>query len=157
MHGPRAAFLRHIREAPPHGRADRPEFRQTEAPMVAVALIFCALLVLLGLFQAALVAGAPFGRFAWGGQDVVLPPAKRVGSVVAIVLYAGFGAVAVAKAGVAGAAETPAFLAVAMWVIAAYLVIGIVMNALSRSRPERLTMAPVTALLAALALLLALA
>jgi hypothetical protein len=53
-----------------------------------------------------------------------------------------------------GAAES-AVISIAIWVIAGYLVLGIAMNAVSRSRPERLTMAPVSALLAALAFVLA--
>jgi hypothetical protein len=124
--------------------------------MIAVALIFCGVLAALAVFQAALVAGAPLGRLAWGGQDVVLPPRKRIGSVVAIALYAAFGWLALEKARLAGT-DVPPFVAIAAWVVTGYLVLGIAMNAASRSRPERLTMVPVTTVLAALALVLALA
>jgi hypothetical protein len=43
-----------------------------------------------------------------------------------------------------------------VWMIVVYLSIGIVMNALSRSKPERFVMTPVAALLAALGLIVAL-
>jgi hypothetical protein len=43
-----------------------------------------------------------------------------------------------------------------MWVIAGYLVLGIALNALSRSRRERIMMVPVSVALAGLALVLAL-
>jgi hypothetical protein len=45
---------------------------------------------------------------------------------------------------------------VAIWVLAGYFVLGIGMNAISRSSPERLLMTPLVALLAAPCLLLAL-
>ncbi|WP_396643537.1 hypothetical protein [Microbacterium sp.] len=43
-----------------------------------------------------------------------------------------------------------------MWVIFGYLVLGIILNAISRSKPERYTMVPVVIVLAALSLLIAL-
>lgn len=45
---------------------------------------------------------------------------------------------------------------VAMWVIFGYFVLGIGMNAISRSKPERYTMVPVVVVLAALSLIIAL-
>ena len=42
-----------------------------------------------------------------------------------------------------------------MWVIFAYFVLGILMNALSRSKPERYTMVPVSAVLAVLSFFIA--
>jgi len=122
--------------------------------MVA-ALVAVVLLGGLAVLQAALAAGAPLGRFAWGGQYEVLPSRLRVGSVISIALYVLFallllqaaGAVAVLPKGAAG---------VAIWVLAGYFALGIVMNAVSRSRPERLVMTPVVAVLAAASLVLAL-
>jgi hypothetical protein len=115
-----------------------------------------SLLLLAGLavFQGTLVAGLPLGRFAWGGQHEVLPPRLRAGSAVSIVLYAVF-AVLILEA--AGALELlpDGLVAVAIWVLAGYFVLGIAMNAVSRSRPERLVMTPVVALLAASCLALA--
>jgi len=45
---------------------------------------------------------------------------------------------------------------VGMWVVFAYVVLGIPLNAISRSKPERYTMTPVVAVLAVLSLLVAL-
>ena len=47
------------------------------------------------------------------------------------------------------------FSEVAMWVIFAYFVVGILMNAISRSTPERYLMAPVSLVLAVLSFLIA--
>lgn len=58
------------------------------------AVLVCAVLGLLAVFQAGLVAGLPLGRFAWGGQHIVLPSRLRIGSAVSIVLYAVFAGIA---------------------------------------------------------------
>ena len=116
-----------------------------------------AVVVLAGLavFQALLVAGRPLGRFAWGGQHTVLPTGLRVGSAVSIVLYAGF-AVLILCAARALTVLPEGFVAVAIWLLAGYFALGIGMNAISRSRPERLVMTPVVLALAAVSLVLAL-
>lgn len=113
--------------------------------------------MLLGLavFQIALVAGAPIGRFAWGGQQDVLPRGLRIGSLAAVALYALFALVILGRAGLFRSLPE-AVVNVGIWVIAAYMVVGVGMNAISRSRSERLTMTPVAAVLAALTLAVAL-
>ena len=123
--------------------------------IVSVAVLGCALLGALAVLQALLVAGRPLGRFAWGGQHDVLPTGLRVGSAVSIALYAGF---AVLVLGAAGALDLlpGGFVDVAIWVLTGYFALGIVMNAISRSRPERLVMTPVVLVLAAICLVLAL-
>jgi hypothetical protein len=122
--------------------------------MVA-ALAGAALLGLLALLQVLLIAGAPLGRLAWGGQHVVLPTSLRIGSAVAIALYAAFAGLMLQAAGVV-AVVPPAVAGVAIWVLTAYFALGVTMNAASRSRPERLVMTPVVLVLAVLCLVLAL-
>ena len=73
--------------------------------MPAAAVALCVLLGALALFQLALILGAPVGRFAWGGQYRVLPAKLRIGSAVAIVIYALIGALALDRASVIEAAE----------------------------------------------------
>jgi hypothetical protein len=120
-----------------------------------VAVVGVALLGALAVLQMLLIAGAPLGRFAWGGQHVVLPPRLRIGSVVSVVTYVLF-AVLMLQAAEAVAVLPRSFVEVAMWVLAGYFALGIVMNALSRSRPERLVMTPTVLLLTAICLVLAL-
>jgi hypothetical protein len=120
------------------------------------AIAACTILAALAVFQAALIAGAPIGRFAWGGQHDVLPPRLRVGSAVSIVLYAAFALVILERAGLVTVFGSTGFVQVACWVLFGYFALGIVMNGISRSKPERYTMAPVSLLLAALVLLVAL-
>ncbi|SDE30408.1 hypothetical protein SAMN05660485_00510 [Blastococcus fimeti] len=122
---------------------------------MTVAVVGVVLLGCLAAFQVVLVAGAPLGRFAWGGQHVVLPARLRVGSVVSIALYAVF-AVLVLQAADAVDVLPSGPADVGIWVLTVYLGIGVVMNAVSRSRPERLVMTPVALTLAAICLVLAL-
>jgi hypothetical protein len=116
---------------------------------VAAGLVF-VLLAALAVFQVALVAGAPLGRFAWGGGSVVLPTALRIGSAVSVVSYA------VIAWLVWRAAAQPGEAGPWMWILTAFFGLGVVMNAASRSRPERLVMTPVVLVLAVSCLVIAL-
>jgi hypothetical protein len=124
----------------------------------AAAIAFCLLLAALAVFQIALIAGAPLGHLAWGGRDRVLPRRKRIGSVVSIVLYAAFAILALERTDLTDLLPpaADAVVQVLMWVVFAYLVLGIPLNLLSRSKPERYVMTPVATVLAILALLVAL-
>jgi len=119
------------------------------------AILATALLAALAVFQLVVAAGAPLGRFVWGGAHRILPKKLRIGSVVAVVLYAVFAVVLLDRAGAIDALPD-AVSAVGAWVLFGYLVLGTILNALSRSRAERYTMAPLTLVLAVLTLLVAL-
>ena len=128
----------------------------SDAVVVGAAAVFCVLMAGLIVFQAALIAGAPLGHFAWGGQDRVLPVQKRLGSAISIGLYLIFAVLVLQRAGLAEVLPWPGLVAIGTWVLAGYFLLGIVLNAASRSRPERWTMAPLCAVLAGLTLLVAL-
>jgi hypothetical protein len=121
--------------------------------LAAVAL--CVILAALAVFQLALALGAPLGGFAWGGQHRVLPTRLRIGSAVSIVIYAVIAVIALDRAGVIDVVSD-VVSTVGMWVVFAYFVLGIPMNAISRSKPERYTMTPIVAVLAVLSLIVAL-
>jgi hypothetical protein len=107
-------------------------------PAIAFTVILCALVV----FQVALASGAPWGRFAWGGQHAgVLPRRLRIASGVSVIVYV--------------VLAVPALAQVAAWVVFGYLCLGVVMNAISRSAAERAVMTPVAAVLALLAFIVA--
>lgn len=121
---------------------------------VPFALALTVVLGLLAVFQLALVFGAPLGRFAWGGQHRVLPTRLRIGSAVSILVYALIAVIAWDRVGAIDA-FSDTFAEIAMWVVFAYFALGIVMNAISRSKPERYTMVPVCLVLAVLSFLIA--
>lgn len=122
---------------------------------MAAAIALTVILAALAVFQLALALGAPLGRFAWGGQHRVLPTRLRIGSLVSIVIYAVVAVLALDRSGVIDVVPD-AVSTVGMWVVFAYFVLGIPLNAISRSKAERYTMTPIVTVLAVLSLLVAL-
>ena len=119
------------------------------------AIAFTVVSALLAIFQLSLILGAPLGRFAWGGQNDVLPSRLRRGSIIAIILYAAFAVIVLTKSAVITVAVLQPVVGLLAWMLVVYLVIGVVMNLLSRSLSERLVMTPVAAILVILGLLVA--
>jgi hypothetical protein len=122
---------------------------------MAAAIALTVILAVLAVFQLALALGAPIGRFAWGGQHRVLPTKLRIGSLVSIVIYAVIALLALDRSGAIDVVPD-GVSTVGMWIVFAYFVLGIPLNAISRSKPERYTMTPIVTLLAVLSLLVAL-
>ncbi len=119
------------------------------------AIIAAALLAALALFQAALAGGAPLGHFAWGGRHRILPAAFRIGSAIAILIYLAIAIVLLERAEVTSMFDADDAIAILTWAIVAFFTLGIVMNGVSRSLPERFTMTPLVIALAILSLLVA--
>ena len=123
--------------------------------MSQVAAVLAAL-ILAGLicFQLLLAAGLPLGHYAWGGAHRVLPRSLRIASVLATLIYLAIAMGILESASVIdlGVSEFPR---VAIWVLAAFFGIGVVMNAISRSKKER-RMALVALALSALCAIVAL-
>jgi hypothetical protein len=124
-------------------------------PVQLAAIGACIVFAGLAIFQAALIAGAPLGRLAWGGQHTVLPAKLRVGSAVSIVLYAAFGYAALARAEMVPFLANETVTLIVAWVLTGYFALGVLMNAISRSKPERAVMTPVAVILAVAYLVLA--
>lgn len=112
--------------------------------MFVAMLISLTLLGLLAFFQILLIAGVPIGNFSWGGQHKILPLKLRLGSILSIIIYAFIAALIVSQAGVWRIFPEGTFLATSLWVVFGYFVLGIGMNAISRSKAERYTMTPVS-------------
>lgn len=123
---------------------------------VFAAATACVVLGALTVFQVALVSGAPWGRYAWGGQHSgVLPRPLRIGSAVSVALYVAMGTVLLDRAGVVDV-MADGVSRVAVWVLVVFFVLGVGANAASRSSHERLVMVPANLVLAACALVVAL-
>ena len=117
-----------------------------------IAYTACFVLASLGLFQIALIAGAPLGNYAWGGAHRILPTKLRIGSVVSIILYTVFAVILLNKAGIVSLFSN---VDVAAWALTVYFFVGVLMNGISRSKKERAVMTPVSLLLAVLSLVIA--
>jgi hypothetical protein len=118
------------------------------------AYVFAAMIVALAVFQIALAAGAPLGRFAWGGAHERLPAGFRLGSLASILIYGACAGIILDRAGLAEVVGDDVSR-IGAWVIAGFFTLGVVMNAISRSKPERFTMTPVALVLAASAYVVA--
>lgn len=118
-------------------------------------MLACVVLAALAAFQLALALGAPWGRFAWGGQhERELPRPLRIGSAVSIALYALFAVLVLDRAGLVDVLPD-AVSRVGTWVFVGYLALGVVMNGISRSRSERLVMTPTVVVLLVCAVVVA--
>ncbi len=114
----------------------------------------CTVLLGLGVFQILLVGGAPLGHLAWGGQHLVLPWPLRIGSVVSVLLYMGF-AVVILDAAKVISILPQRLCTILVRVTAGYFLLGVGVNLISPSLPERMIMTPVAALLGVLTVLVA--
>jgi lysylphosphatidylglycerol synthetase-like protein (DUF2156 family) len=105
-----------------------------------------AALVSIGAFQAALAAGAPWGRAAYGGgHSGTLPQHLRTVSAFAAVIY-GAGAALIVRGSGSTRLRTRGLTALSL-----FMGVGIVANGASRSRIERVIWTPITAITALLA------
>lgn len=103
-----------------------------------VAAILAAL-VLAGLicFQLLLAAGLPMGHYAWGGAHRVLPRPLRIGSFISTLIYLLAALIILEAANIIDLVASAELPRIAVWVLAGFFGIGVVMNAISRSREER--------------------
>ena len=98
-----------------------------------------AALVVVGAFQVALAAGAPWGRAAYGGTHAgVLPRHLRTISGLAALTYGGAAALILLGSGSPGA-RAQGFAALSL-----FMGVGAVVNGASRSPVERALWTPVT-------------
>jgi hypothetical protein len=98
------------------------------------------------VFQVALVAGAPWGEYAMGGQHPgKLPIQLRVSSGVSALIMLAQSGHFLAQAGVIAPLLDPTWNTVTNWFWFAFTVIGLVLNGISRSKKERNLWVPVLA------------
>jgi hypothetical protein len=121
---------------------------------IILALVACGLLCCLAVFQLLLVAGAPLGRFAWGGESDILPSRLRSRSVAAVVVYVIFAMVILQAVGIVTVMDGLVGQ-VAIYLVAACFFAGFIVSAMSRSPSERALMTPTSLVLAALCLIVA--
>ena len=120
------------------------------------AIVGVVLFALLAIFQIALLLGAPWGEFAWGGQQKTLAPQRRAGSAVNIVLYGLMSLMLLSKAGYVYSPAIAPILPFVLWFMVAFAAVGILLNAITRSRKERAVMLPTAIVLFVCQLIVAL-
>jgi hypothetical protein len=120
------------------------------------AIVFAAVCAGVVVFQLALALGAPWGAYAMGGAfPGRFPPPMRVAAVVQAVLIALLAIAVLSVAGLAVPALAEAWVWLA-WVAVAVSAVAVVLNASSRSAGERRIWVPVTLVMLASSLVVAL-
>lgn len=115
------------------------------------AIVASMILVGLVVFQLMLIFGAPLGEYAWGGQHKVLPTKLRIASISSIIIYFIFIVILLGSADIIESFNSSA----GIWILTIYMFLGIGLNAISRSKKERVVMAPLVTVLAVCSLIVA--
>ena len=125
--------------------------------MLAATIISVLIIMILGAFQIALASGKPFGEFAWGGQHKVLPNKLRIASILSIFIYLAIIVCLVSRSGLYQIIPKGMLLDTLVWIILAYFLLGIILNAISPSKSERNIMTPISIILSSCVLIIAIA
>ena len=121
--------------------------------MTFLGITLSLFLLSIALFQILLAVGAPYGEAAWGGQKgKILPRNYRIASVLSCLFFLFSILVVLSITGIIDLLNSP-FVDRYMWFLTIYLGLGIFMNAISRSKIERLW-APIIAVMFVLSLLI---
>ena len=109
-----------------------------------IAAIFFAGLV---AFQLGLAMGMPWGKAAYGGRNAVLSQRLRITSGMAVVIWLVAMLLVIRRYQGEGLAFLNAGnVTFVLWLVAAYLALGVLMNAISPSPLERNIWTPATAI-----------
>ncbi len=121
------------------------------------ALILVFVLACVGLFQVALVLGAPMGEYAFGGRHPgKLPIGFRIGSAATLGVYLAQAGHYLAQAGLLAPLLDARLNGLINWAFVGLFLLGLGMNSISRSQKERRLWVPVLLLSCLLSVLVAL-
>ena len=112
------------------------------------AIIAVVLFTGMSLFQLLLVLGLPFGHLAYGGKYEKLPSKMKIISLIGIVIFIFASLSVLERAEIITIFNNPMFVTVFVWIIAVYLAFITLMNAISKSKWEKLIMTPISLTLA---------
>lgn len=114
--------------------------------VVICALIQASIALGVAAFQISLVAGAPWGEYAMGGQHPgELPGALKITSGVSAIFMLAQAGHFIAQAGILPHLLPEQWNTVANWFWVAFTAIGLVLNSITRSKKERNLWVPVLA------------
>lgn len=112
------------------------------------AITGSALILVIIILYLLLVLGYPYGEYAMGGQNKVLPPKMKVTAAIAIILQVIILIVLLEAGNILNTGLPSQVVSIAGYIFAAYLSVNIVMNLMSKSRKERMVMTPLSAIAA---------
>lgn len=106
--------------------------------MLFSGITLSLLLLFFAIFQFLLVLGLPYGEASWGGQQgKILPRKYRIASALSVPFFVFSMLIVLSGSGVIELFKV-SFVDGYMWFLTIYLGLGIIMNAISRSKVERL-------------------
>ena len=111
--------------------------------MRVAAFVFSAFALVATVFQLALAAGMPWGKFTWGGKfPGTLPRHMRAIAIISAVLLICFGLVVSIRAGLLLPEWRP-ISRMLIWMVVAYCALGVIANEATPNRWERRVWLPV--------------
>ena len=115
-----------------------------------VALVLVIGFFGLAFFQLLLALGYPLGHLAYGGiyDHQPVPKNYRITSAISIGVYVFFSLVVLEYTKMVLIFDNPSLISNFMWFIAIFLSLGVIMNAMSRSKAERNLWTPIVFVLA---------
>ena len=115
------------------------------------------LLTVITLFQIALISGAPWGEYAFGGRHKgPLPRNLRLGSAISSFMYLGIAGHLLAQIGIFPQLLDANLNSIANWAIVGIFSLALIMNTITPSKKERLVWGPVALVLLACSVIIAL-
>lgn len=117
------------------------------------AIIIVVILLGLSAFQITLIQGYPLGEYAWGGQQKILSRNLKIGSVTSILIYLCIATLVIDKSKILSLFPEGIIKGYGLYFFAFYFALGIFVNAVSRSKKERMVMTPVVIILFILTLI----
>ncbi len=116
--------------------------------VLIAATIAVVLFTGMSIFQFLLVLGLPFGHLAYGGKYKKLPSKMKIISLIGIVIFIFASLSILEQAEIITIFNNLMLVTVFVWIIAVYLAFITLMNAISKSRWEKLIMTPISLTLA---------
>jgi hypothetical protein len=108
------------------------------------ALVTVVIFAVVSIIQLLLALGLPLGKLAYGGKYERLPTNMRIMSIVALGIFVLASISVLERAGIITIFNNPIFTVVVVWFIAVYLALNTLLNALSKSKKEKLIMTPLS-------------
>jgi hypothetical protein len=117
------------------------------ANMTFAVVIFLTLCAIVALFQLALALGAPWGEYTVGGRfPGKLPPKMRIAALIQIIILLGMAFIVLINSGWAFS-QLYSIGRIGIWFVAAFFVLGSILNLSTPSKGERAIWGPVNILL----------
>jgi len=106
-------------------------------------------------FQILLALGFPYGKAAWGGKHVKLPPGLRVASLLSAGVFVVLSLVVLERADILTVFNNSTAVTIVVWILVSFLLLNTLGNFTSKSKPEKRIMTPISLVLALLCLIVA--